>query len=304
MKHPEGWVQTLLDADGFWPIEINAWALEMTEKEFRETNDDGLWLSHYAEWPAFTAQCEWFCRRFHAYQQARYRWHEHLLEKNCERALGAHAPSKSMGHVPKTAMEARASLIGWFSTQQGFEKHPLATTLFKGGEKTAFDSERANPSSHRYRTTSRPDEMGWLILTWPIWNFHGWRWMDIAEAVIKKFRFVDANGKQLDFLKPSRKRLQKALRENADANDSMPAEKALALFYKFLSNPTPKEKEMHDDHERTVRIRIRRNKAKAIEKVCRPAIGSKLEKQILPRPKGRGAAEKPQLCNFAQQISA
>ena len=83
MKHPEGWVQTLLDAQRFWEIEINAWAMGMVEKEFRETNDDGLWLSHYAEWPGFTSQCEWFCRRFHDYQQARYRWHEHLLEKHC-----------------------------------------------------------------------------------------------------------------------------------------------------------------------------------------------------------------------------
>jgi hypothetical protein len=311
MKHPEGWVQTLLDAQRFWEIEINAWAMEMVEKEFRKTNDDGLWLSHYAEWPGFTAQCEWFCRRFHAYQQARYRWHEHLLEKHCERALGRDAllnaknyAPKSEGYIPKTAAEARATLIGWFSKQHGFEEHPLATTLFTGGEKTAFDSERVNPSSHRYGTTSRPDEMGWLILTWPVWNYHRWRWMDVAKAVINKFRFVDAKGKPLDFLKTSRRRLQKTIHENSDANDSMPAEKALASFYECLSNPTPKEKEMHDDHERTVRIQIRRNKAKAIEKVCRLAIGSELEKKILKRPIGRGTDKEPLLWDFAQQISA
>jgi hypothetical protein len=32
MKNPEGWVQTLLDAQRFWQIEINAWAMEMVEK--------------------------------------------------------------------------------------------------------------------------------------------------------------------------------------------------------------------------------------------------------------------------------
>jgi hypothetical protein len=296
MKHPEGWVQTLLDAERFWFFEINVWALEMVKSEFHERNKSSLSYPFALD----GNQCEHLCRRFHAYQQARYRWHEHLLEKHCERALGA---SHGYGHT-KTAAQARASLIGWFSKQKGFEEHPLATALFKGGEKTAFDSERANPSSRRYRTTSSPDEMGWLILTWPVWNFSGWRWSDIAEAVIKKFRFVDAKGKPLDFLKTSRKRLQKALRENFDANGSMPAEKALALFYEYLCNPTSKEKEMHGDHERTVRIRIRRNKAKAIEKVCRLAIGSELEKKILKRPIGRGTDKEPLLWDFAQKISA
>lgn len=307
MKHPEGWVQTLLDAPRFWEIEINAWAMGMVVKEYKATNPDAMdvWsCANFLDWPDGAKLCEHFCRRFHAYQQARYRWHEHLLEKHCERALGVFAPCPPIGHVPKTAKEARASLIGWLSKQKGFEEHPLTTTLFKGGEKTAFDSERAHPSSHRYRTTSRPDEMGWLILTWPVWDFYKWRWADIAEAVIKKFRFVDAKGKPLDFLKTSRKRLQKALRENSNANGSMPAEEALALFYEYLCNPTSKEREMHDDHERTVRIRIRRNKAKAIEKVCRLAIGNELEKKILKRPIGRGTNKKPMLWDFAQKISA
>ena len=60
-------------------------------------------------------------------------------------------------------------------------------------EKKAFHAERTHPSNRRYRITrsapSRPDEMGWLILTWPIWNFYGWKWAHIAEALIKKFEF-------------------------------------------------------------------------------------------------------------------
>lgn len=307
MKHPEGWVQTLLDAERFWLFEINAWAMEMTEKEFRETNKDGVSSYHYtlADAPNGEAKCEWFCRRFHAYQQARYRWHEHLLEKHCERALGKHAPGTPTGYIPQAPAEARASLIGWLSKQRGFAKHPLARTSFKGKERTAFDSERANPSSRRYRRTrlapSRPDEMGWLILTWPVWNFYSWRWTDIAEAVIEKFRIVDAKGKPLDLLKTSRKRFQKALRQNLDANNSMPAENALALIDKFLCHPTRKENEKQADLERTTRNRRR---DKAIEKLARSAIGNELARQILPRSKGPGANEKPPLWDFAQQIHA
>ena len=303
MKHPEGWVQTLLDVERFWLVEINIWALQMMKMEFEEINGKPL-----AAWPfpSDASQCEQLCRRFYAYQQARYRWHEHLLEKHCERVLGKQAPGTPIGYIPATAKEARASLIGWLSKQEGFEDYPLVRTSFKKGERTAFDSERAHPSSRRYRNTrsapSRPDEMGWLILTWPIWNFYGWRWMEVAKAVIEKFRFLDANGKPSDFLKTSRKRLQAALRENSDANGSMPAEKALALFYEHLFNPTPKEKEKHDDWKWTVRSRSRMSKE--YEKLCRLAIGSGLEKQILPRPRGRGTDDKPPLWDFALQISA
>ena len=112
MKNPEGWVETLLDAERFWLSEINGWALGMVEREFRETNHDGVHLYAYSGLPEGEVQCEWFCRRFHAYQQARYRWHEHLLEKHCERALGRHAPRTPAGYIPTTAVEARASLIG------------------------------------------------------------------------------------------------------------------------------------------------------------------------------------------------
>ena len=140
--------------------------------------------------------------------------------------------------------------------------------------------------------------MGWLILTWPVWNFHGWRWTDIAEAVIKKFKFVDAKGRPLDFLKTGRKRLQKALRKNSNANGSMPAEQALALFREHLFTPTPRENNMHEDWERTVRSR-RNNKA--LEQLCRRAAGWL---EISKRPKGRGMAEPPPLLSFAQQFSA
>lgn len=91
MKSPEGWVQTLLDAPRFWE-EINTWAMEMVEKEFKETNSGDFELDAYANFTDISdskEKCEHFCRRFHTYQQARYRWHEHLLERHCERALGA-----------------------------------------------------------------------------------------------------------------------------------------------------------------------------------------------------------------------
>jgi hypothetical protein len=176
MKHPEGWVQTLLDAQRFWEIEINAWAMEMVEKEYEATNPDAMavWnCANFSDWPDGAKLCEHFCRRFHAYQQARYRWHKHLLGKHCERALGA---SHAYGYIPKIAVEARASLIGWLSKQRGYGKSFLVkefrrrirakNSALSANEKKAFHAECAHPSGHRYRVA--PDEMGWLILSWPI----------------------------------------------------------------------------------------------------------------------------------------
>jgi hypothetical protein len=307
IKRPGAWAQTLLDTQRFWQIEINGWAMQMVSAEFQEINGQAL-----AAWPfpSDASQCEHLCRRFHAYQQARYRWHEHLLEKHCERALGDNAPGTPNGYIPKTGAEARASLIGWLSKQRGYANSALVrdfrrqirakNSTLSLSEKKAFHAERAHPSGHRYRNTAspplRPDEMGWLILTWPIWNFYHWRWPDIGRALIEKFRFGDR-----DFLGTSRGRLQKALRQNSSAKGSMPAEDALALFLKHLCNPTPKEKERHVDWE----IRVRSHAGeKAVEKLARFAIGGRLAKQILRRPKGRGTDEKPPLWDFALQISA
>jgi hypothetical protein len=319
LTKPGEWVETILNADRFWWYDINAWALECVEKEFRILNPSGVHLAAYGIGAdpngAKAKQCEHFCRRFHAYQQARYRYHEHLLEKYCERALGSHASRTPAGYIPTTAAEARASVIGWLSKKRGYATNPLVKEFRRAiraknstlslKEKKAFRAERMYPSNRRYRITrsipSRPDEMGWLILTWPVWNFSGWKWAHVAEALIKKFEFVDAKGEPLDFLKASRKRLQMALRAKLDENHSMPADDALALFAKYLFNPTPKEKELHADWER--RVQSRRGE-KAFEQLARLAIGDRLEKQILPRPKGRVTDKKPPLWDFAQQISA
>lgn len=309
------WVETLLSADNFWWYDINAWAFEHVEAEFRILNPSGGHLAAYGIGTdvdgAKAKQCEQFCRCFYAYQQARYRYHEHLLEKHCERALGNYAPGTPAGHIPVTPAEARASLIGWLSKRRGCAESPLVKefrriarakkSTLSLGEKKAFQAERTHPSNRRYRITRsaprRPDEMGWLILTWPIWNFHGWKWAHIAEALIKKFEFVDTKGKPLDFLKSSRKRLGRKLRANLDKNNSMPADDFLALFANHLLNPTPKEKAMHEDWERTVRSR---RDEKAFEQLCRRAAGWL---PISERPKGRGTDEEPPLWGFAQQLS-
>ncbi|MEI9866391.1 MAG: hypothetical protein WDN00_17915 [Limisphaerales bacterium] len=270
------------------------------KKEFDKTNESPLLARPF---DLDINQCKQLCRRFHAYQQARYRWHEHLLEKHCERALGA---SSLFGYIPKATTEARASLMGWLSKQRGYAESLLVkdfrrqirakNSTLSANDKKSFHAEREHPSGHRYRTDSKPDEMGWLILTWPIWNFYKWRWTDIGEVLIKKFQFGDR-----DFLPTSRKRLKKALRGNFDVNDSMPAENAMALFDKYLRNPTRKEKEMHHDWESEVHIR---RSASAFEELAKLAIGGGLAKEIEPRPKGRGTNQKPTLWNFAQQISA
>jgi hypothetical protein len=313
VAQPGKWVETLLNADEFWWYDINAWALECVEEEFEILNPGGAHLTAYclgADPDGTSAkQCEHFCLRFYAYQQARYRWHEHLLEKHCERALGEHAPGTPNGYIPQTAKEARACLIAYLSKQRGCAKNPLVREMRRQcrakkstlslGEKDAFDAERRHPSNRRYRITlsspSRPDEMGWLILTWPIWNFHGWKWAHVAEAVKAKFGLVDAKGKPLDFLKASRQRLQKELIANEDEKHSMPAEVALALMVKHLLNPTAKEKEMHEGFRRQSR---RENKT--IEQLCWWAAGSRLS--ISKRPKGRGTYEKPPLWDFAYRL--
>jgi hypothetical protein len=303
MKSPEGWVQELLDEQKFWPIVINAWAMEMVVNEYEATNSDAMDVhgcANFQDWPDGAKLCEHYCRRLHAYQQARYRWHEHLLEKHCERALG------KGDKKPQTSLEARACLIGWLSRQRGYAKHPLVTSFTrriarqeKKNERYFFDKERCAASNRRYRVTRfaplRPDEMGWLILSWPVWDFHKWRWTDIGEAVIKKFQFGDR-----DFLPITRKRFQKVVRKNSDEKGSIPMENWHALFDKQLCNPTSKEKEMHDDWERSVRSR---RGEKAIEKLARLAIG---ELQVSTRPAGRPkqSDKKPLFWEFAQQISA
>ena len=128
LTKPGKWVETLLHGDAFWLYDINAWAFECVEKESRILNPSGTHLAAYGIGAdadgTKTKQCENLCRRFHAYQQARYRYHEHLLEKHCERALGGRALK---GHNPTTASEARACLIGWLSKQRGYAANPLVT---------------------------------------------------------------------------------------------------------------------------------------------------------------------------------
>ena len=194
MKKANGWVETLLDAKRFWQEEINVWAVQMTEKEFEKTNPNDAHVSTYAYYDDCKNRCKVFCHRFHIYQQARYRWHEHLLEKHCKRALGQLTERIKDDKKPKTALEARACLIGWLSQQRGNKEHHFVEeftrrkpTSEKKAERLFFDKERCASSSATYRST--PDKMGWLILTWPIWNYYGWKWAHLNNAVLEKFRF-------------------------------------------------------------------------------------------------------------------
>jgi hypothetical protein len=137
--------------------------------------------------------------------------------------------------------------------------------------------------------------MGWLILSWPIWNHYGWRWVQIGNALIQKFRVVDKKGKTIDFLKTRRARMFKIVRSNLDENSSMPAEDFLALYAKHLLSPTNKEAEWQ-------RLARKRSDDKAIEQLAIRAVGWL---EILPRPKGRAKDkdENPPLWDFATRIS-
>jgi hypothetical protein len=120
-KSPGEWVETLLDPDKFWS-DVNGWALECVEKEFRTLHPEGAPLLTYAM-HGTVEHCEHFCRRFYAYQQARYRYHEHLLEKRCERCFG-----RERAYPLDTPNQARACLTAWLSLQRGYAKHPLVRT--------------------------------------------------------------------------------------------------------------------------------------------------------------------------------
>ena len=87
LMEPGEWVETLLDQHRFWD-DVNGWALECVEQEFKIINPDGPHLYVFASVADGAKMCEKLCVRFHAYQKARYRYHQHLLEKRCERALG------------------------------------------------------------------------------------------------------------------------------------------------------------------------------------------------------------------------
>lgn len=303
LKNPGGWVETLLDADRFWLSEINGWALRMVCDEFHEIKGSPL-----AAWPFRNDDdCKHLCQRFHAYQQARYRWHEYLLEKHCERALGRAATCN-----PENAASARACLIGWLSTQRGFAKHRFVTEFTRRiprpeskSERTMFDKERCAPSKRRSSEPAaspfRPDMMGWIILTWPIWNEYRWKCAQVAQGMIEKFEPVDQKGNALDFWPDTMPALDKALRVNLDQEATMPAQKALELIAGAFANPTPDEASFHNERKRTV---ANHRDDKNYESLCRRAIGEELSKQLLLRPRGRGTDKNPPLWSFALQISA
>ena len=299
------WVETLLSADNFWWYDINAWAFECVEEEFKILNPGGARLAAYGMGAdadgALAKQCEHFCRRFHAYQQARYRYHEHLLEKHCERALGERALN---GHNPITASEARASLIGWLSKQRGYAANPLVREFRRAlraknstlslNEKKAFHAEIEHPSKRKWRAD--PDEVGWLILTWPIWNFYGWRFVEVSYALRRKFRVKNRKGKPLDFLAGNRGRMVKEIRSQLDENGRMPAEQSFALFAKHLCEETAEERDWRQ-------LERKRSDDRAIDQLCQDVV----RLPILPRPKGAPAKQvetkNPPLWDFAYGIS-
>jgi hypothetical protein len=294
------WVETLLNEDYFWEYDINAWAFECVKKEFEILNPGGADLVTYAIYPDGAKQCEDFRRRFHAYQQARYRYHEHLLEKHCERALGGRALK---GHNPETAAEARGALIGWLSKQRGHAENPLVKEFRRAvrskkstlslNEKKSFHAERTHPSKRKWRADA--DEIGWLILTWPIWNFHDWRFVDISYALNIKFRVKDKNGKPLDFLAENRNDMIKEMRPLFDGKCGIPAEQAFALFEKHLVE-TPEWRDWRQLTRKT-------SDDKAIDQLCQKVV----RLSISPRPKGAPVkqveAQDPPLWDFAYGIS-
>ncbi|MDA1273873.1 MAG: hypothetical protein O2960_07455 [Verrucomicrobia bacterium] len=297
------WVQTLLDPDSFWR-DINGWALHWTLEEFDALNAPEF-SKPRTEWPSIwqPAQAEHHCRRFHAYQRARYRYHEYMLEKHCERALGTHAPGSPTGHIPATPSETRACLIGWLSKQRGFAKHSLVEKFRQAlrrkrnplslVEKKAFHAERQFPSKRPWR--ANPDEVGWLILTWPVWNFYRWRWSDVAFAVHWKFRSAGDNNREL---RPISSHSNSPDKEDKDASgldaNSKEGFRELLLRHCYDIEAYRSWERLH---------RKQSGGDKAIVQICRRTIGLEIIERPVGSPNRQLETNEPSLWDFAPLIS-
>jgi len=281
------WVETLLDANTFWR-DINSWSLGCAVREFERLHEPAeiIWQPKHAKH---------LCRRFHAYQHARYRWHEYMLERHCERCT-----DQSRGYRLETAEEAQAALIGWLSRQRGFAKHKKVRAFHRAmegkrralslHEEKSFHAERQRPSKRSWRANG--DKIGWLILAWPIWDYYRWRFTEIEYAVRMKFRVRDAKGRPLNFQGVQRQQLLERVRPSLDA---MPVA-SLSAFYDEYFGETEEERDW----------RLSQRKASggddATEWLCR-----NIGLPLVARPKGRPSKKsddaKPVLYDFAMGVS-
>lgn len=282
------WVETLLSNQRF-SEDVNGWALHWTLKEFRQLRPAELRQTDWHIWQPERA--EHLCRRFYDYQRARYRYHTHLLQKRCERASG----KLGLRNPARNRAEARACLIGWLSRQPGFSKHPLVTAFRQAIKrkskplplhlKTAFQAERQHPSKRP--SHAQPDEVGWLILTWPVWNYYGWRFADIAFAIRLRFRAVGAKGKRFTLTESDLQEIEESIRKSDAAEQPAPP-----------SIPELVERFRTEDQRRWRRMQRRQSDDRTIEQLCRRQVGLPIE----PRPRGRRPPGDPQLWHFALSI--
>lgn len=280
------WVETLLDPQRFWD-DINGWALSCVEKEADELDPVNA-----GSLPTAEEQC----RRFHAYQQARFRYHEHLLETLCPRSLG-----KDQEKNPETGSQARACLVGWLSGQRGCAKHRFVTQFTRRKaraerkkERFFFDKERNSPSARIQRADA--NELAWLILTWPIWNFHNWRWVEICYAIHLKFRMKDLTGKPLDFQEENRRKLWEDLSSRTDENGLIPGELLFALAQSHIVET--------DDEKFELRLKRRKSDDRSIEQLGRRHVGLPISSHPKGRPPQSETFTEPPLWDFSFRIFA
>jgi len=277
---PGRWAETLLDTEKFWAEDINAWALYCvdTENEHRPQSE--------------ALSPELSCQRFHAYQRARYRWHEYLLEKNCARALG-----KAASKNPKNDAEARACLIGWLSRQRGFSKHSLVAEFTRRkpgrehkGERTLFDKERTAPSKTSWRRKNR-NEIPWLILTWPVWNSGAWNSADVRQALGVKFPELRRDGTRLLGLTETEWEEHKMKSDERWAA-LVAATGSLAAVATSLAQSFAKT-----DLERDL-TKSQHRLDKAVEMLCRKQVGLPISRRQTGRPANRIPTDRPCLFDF------
>ena len=297
IRNPGWWVETLLEADAF-RRDINSWAMARTVREFEELHKprgENICHSKFAE-P--------LCRRFHAYQRVRYRWHEYMMEKHCERCLG-----RAAAQNPTTPPAARACLIGWLSRQRGFSKHRLVGAFQRAltrkrpsvslAEQKVYQAERQVQSKRPWRAD--PDEIGWLILASPIWESYGWTRTQIDHVLRLKFRSPDFHGRDREeFFAVVRSASQLGLPADRllsphQLGQSVPADWVL----KFLAGM--KESEEEQEWMEQQRRDSKQNDATE-RRINRLGLG--LPRRRAGRPSNENASQKPKLFSLAWRITA
>lgn len=184
---PGEWAETVLQELQL-RSDVNAFSLDCLIRELNELGEP-LWNPDRAKWR---------CERFHSYQRARHRYHEYLAEKLCLQAISSRKEPKA-----RDPFHMRAAMIGWLSRQRGFSKHRLVdgarqffdTKRFqrenRQKERTCFDRERELQKSKRKPWRADPNIIGWLILTWPIWDCYKWSYPVLQRVIYLKFTEIN-----------------------------------------------------------------------------------------------------------------